>query len=476
LLPLVLNEVPWGLRQALAQEGLPCVDAARDPLGGRFVLFDSRKGRPELPAGQTAIDVQSLRPSELADPFAALVDESPARHFWQIGPVRLSEETARFDKRALREQPLRRLRTIIEAAGGIWLRVSAWPFPYRSAFNFRFDHDDFVAADFHAALAAAAECAAACTHYVCGSTHERHSDALSALRGADVGTHGYWHHTYHERADNLKNIRRGIEMLQAEGFEPSGFASPHGRYNRGLQSVLEELGITHSSEFGLAYDDLPFYPADSRVLQIPVYPICLGLFLEAVDDPTAGGGLNAEEAAELAADHFQEVAQQKYQTGEPIFFYGHPDRRLGRYPDVLKRLMTTVSGFASLWKTDRTTLCDWWRCRGAVEVQVFRDGEQFVITNQRLPERYRLGVEYWRGEHVAAMPLNRPLVRFSPAALAFQSRKPRQPLTPVRIDPSQGLRGRVRRLIDWERVTPLAEIDRRTWRGWMKRVLRQVKR
>ena len=44
LLPLVLDNVPLGLRLALAQEGIPCQDRAVGMPEGRFVLCDSQRG------------------------------------------------------------------------------------------------------------------------------------------------------------------------------------------------------------------------------------------------------------------------------------------------------------------------------------------------------------------------------------------------------------------------------------------------
>src|SRR5207244_3181934 len=108
---------------------------------------------------------------------------------------------------------------------------------------------------------------------VCGSTHESQPEALARLRGGDVGSHGYWHHTYADADDNLRNVARGIEVLRAAGIEPSGFVAPHGRFNGGLLDALQRLGVTHSSEFALAYDDWPFFPRGSSLLQIPVHPV-----------------------------------------------------------------------------------------------------------------------------------------------------------------------------------------------------------
>ena len=485
LLPLLLAEVPAGLRQALAQEGVACQEHSAAPAAGRFVLYDSRRGACRLAVeGQVGIDVHALRAGFAKDPFELLLDEGAARQHWQIGPLSVSEEVARVDKPRLRGKLMPRLRLAVEAAGGLWLKLSAWPFPYRSAFNFRLDHDEYEAADFDATLRVIAGHEHAFSHYVCGSTHHRHADALARLQGADVGSHGYWHHTYYQPQENLKNIRRGILALEKAGLRPSGYVSPHGRFNRGLLWALEQLGVTHSSEFGFAYDDLPQFPAGSNVLQIPVHPVCLGIFLEAARKSSAAsrGDRSSQlearraQAVREASEYFQRLLEAKYQAGEPIFLYGHPDGRIGRYPQLLAGVLQAASQCAALWMTDRTTLASWWRQRAAVRWQLLRDGDTYLIQADNMPASQRLAVEYWRGEHVALMPLDQQVVRFSPEALAWQPRKPFQWPRSVRVDRRRDLKTRLRSYLDWEKVTPLEEIDGGTLRGWMKKTLRRVRK
>ena len=283
LLPLVLDDVPQGLRQALAQEGVPCCDRRQGPAEGRFVLFDSRtQRRCPLGPGQVAIDVGRLRGRCSRDPFQELVDERAAAHQWQVGGLAITEEVAAVDKRAVRREVLDTLRLRIEEQGGVWIRLAAFPFPYRSAFNFRLDYDHYHPDGFSSTLAAIAGSESSTSHYVNGSAFASCGDALARLRGLDVGSHGFWHHTYRTVEENLRNVGRGIATLNAAGIEPSGFVAPHGRFNRTLLIALETLGITHSSEFGLAYDELPFAVGSGAVLQIPIHPVCLEIFLEAV--------------------------------------------------------------------------------------------------------------------------------------------------------------------------------------------------
>jgi len=165
LLPLVLDDVPRGLRQALIQEGIPFRDRRPGPPEGRFVLHDSRtETRWALSSGQTAIDVDRLREGWDEDPLEMLFDCSSSRFRWEIDGLSVTEEIARVDKRDVRRKVLHRLRMRIEASGGIWLRVSPYPFPNRSAFNFRIDYDGYDPADFRATLRAIADHENATSH------------------------------------------------------------------------------------------------------------------------------------------------------------------------------------------------------------------------------------------------------------------------------------------------------------------------
>jgi hypothetical protein len=457
LLPLVLDNVPPGLRQALAREGIPfCERRERLP-----------DGVPT--AGQVLVDVDRLRDGSADDPFAALLNHRSARAEWHVDGLTLGERIARVDKRAVRRAVLDRLRAMLERAGGIWLRLSAFPFPYRSALNFRIDYDEYDPGDFDALFRAIAGNEHATSHYVCAAAHASAGDAWARFQGLDVGSHGYWHHTYRTREENLRNIRRGIETMRAAGIEPRGFAAPHGRFHAELLRALVDLDITHSSEFGLAYDDLPFFPDGTDVLQIPVHPVCLGLFIEAARRE----GADRAAAVQTAINYFQQTVQAKYRAGEPVFLYGHPTGRLGRYPEVLRGVFETVSNFGAIWKTTLGELADWWRARAEVRLSVLRENEQYVVRADHLPPRYRLGIEYFRGGHVALVPLDRSVVSFSPDALGYENRSSRRAFQPVRVDRPEGLKARVRRLIDWERVTPVEEIGTRDWRNLAKRTLRQ---
>jgi len=478
LLPLLLAGVPDELRELLVQEGVPWRDRAAEPLAGRFVLFDSRQKERESAAhGQTWIDVATLGDAMTRQSLAALADCRCCRHEWRIGEWTVSEEMARTDRRAVRRSVLEELRDAVEDAGGIWLCVSAYPFPYRSAMNFRIDHDEFDADDFASTLRAIRGHEDCTSHFVNGAGHESAGVIWERLRGLDVGSHGYWHHTYRTVEENVRNIRRGIEVIRRAGIEPRGFVAPHGRFSAALQAALVELEISHSGEFGLAYDELPFCLAPGSPLQIPVHPVCLGLFLEAAQRCSGGSPAQLEAArhaaAAAAADYFERLVHARYQAGEPVFLYGHPTGRLGRYPGVLSRALQAADSLPALWKTTQSRWAAWWQARRQLRLKVTEDRGQFVVTADDRPAHWAFAIEYWRGPHVALMPLNQPVVRFLPAALAYE-RRPREQLSrPAPVARVEGLKAHLRRAIDWERVTPLAEIGASGWRNHLKRTLRK---
>ena len=208
------------------------------------------------------------------------------------------------------------------------MRISPFPYPYRSAFSFRADLDESVPEDYHRFAAARGALGPCSTHFVSTYAYTHHQSVLADLKRHDTQSHGHFHHVYREAELNRVNLERAHRILCSSGIEPVGFAAPHGRWRESLDEQLEDLGYLYSSDFQIGYDDFPFYPwrgdRFSRVLQIPVHPVCEGLFLDAgVDDP------------ELIGEYFRQVIAARLDAGELAVIYGHPERRLGRMPEVM---------------------------------------------------------------------------------------------------------------------------------------------
>lgn len=463
---------PWV--RMLSQEGVPTVPHRTDTAVAAFVLYDARlTPSPRLCSPeQRAIDVSLFEFDVIAVDVSALAAPKTARTFWQVGRHQVSEITAAADHRAVRQRLMSRLRQAIEELGGVWIVTSPFPWPFRTAANFRFDHDRYVAEDFAGVLDAIRGHEEMTTHFVCAAAHAAHPEALAALRDLDVGSHGYHHHTYLTLAENLNGISRCVDFLHNCGIEPGGFAAPLGRYNPGLAAAITSLGISYSSEFAVAYDDLPFAPTGTATLQIPIHPVCLGAAFDAAESKAF---IARENVADAVGDYFAAAVAERHAAGEPIFFYGHPDGRVGRYPQVLRRFFDAIDQHGDIWLTTLGEFARWWRARSMVRWSVYGSAAAPVLRVEALPNGFPCAIQWARGDLRATASLELGEHRLEPPALRFEAFGELALTRPVRSEPLCGLRTRLHQMFDWEYETPVAEIDARRWRGWIKRTLRMVK-
>jgi hypothetical protein len=374
---------------------------------------------------------------------------------------------ARVPKAELRLRLLRRLRRAITAAGGVWARLAPFPFPYRSAFNFRADLDEPVVEDYARFARARRPLADCCTHFVSTHAYGREPAVLRDLLRFDTQSHGHYHLVYRDLESNRRNLERAHELLVEAGCRPVGFAAPHGRWNAGLDSVLEDLGYLYSSDFQLGYDDLPFFPRRegrfSRVLQVPIHPICEGLFLDA----------GARDGRAIA-DHLVAVVRAKVSAGEPAFVYGHPERRLGRFPEILAALDDATAGDSLLWRVTLTEFAAWWRWRDGRQWSLLpRPDGRFEVQFEEWRPEYPLGLEIVRGEHVSTVPIHGPRTSLRLEGLAYVRHDARtHPASPTRAPRAHSLRSAVRKALDWETVTPLEELPVNSISARVKKGLR----
>jgi peptidoglycan/xylan/chitin deacetylase (PgdA/CDA1 family) len=480
-LPLLLWRTPPGLELILAQEGVPfeVVNDAHPFMfrSGRFVLFDSRavasaSVRALLSQDHVAIDVESLRRGEPDDPFDALVDHRSAKASWTVGPWTLSERVARFPKAWLRRRLIGRLRDAVSDAGGVWARLAPFPYPYRSAFSFRADLDEPYPDDYHRFSKARAPLYGSCTHFMSTSAYLHHPAVISDLKLHDTQSHGHFHHVYRDPDANRQNVERAHRLMRSLGFDPVGFAGPHGRWRSSLDDQLEDFGYLYSSDFQLGYDDLPFYPWKrdrfSRILQVPVHPVCEGLFLEAgVDDPRVIG------------DYLQAVIAAKIDAGELAVIYGHPERRLGRMPEVLAAIVRAVEAEPLVWRASFSEIARWWRWRAERRwLLIPREGGRLDIQFHEWDPEYPFALEIERGRFHCSVPVTGPRMSLGLAALVYERRQNDEPgvAPPVIEREAVSVKGAVRTALDWETVTPLDEIPRSSISNRVKRGLRWLKR
>jgi hypothetical protein len=475
-LPLLLWKTPPGLELALAQEGVPFAKV-REPhpltvLAGRFVLFDSLKCpeaqvRSLLTKRHVTIDIDPFRKLDRVDPFRALIDTEGASSTWSIDGLSVIERVARYPKAQVAKRLLDRVRQAVLQSGGIWARLAAYPFPNRSAFNLRLDLDEPFPDDYARFAEARRPIDDCSTHFVSTGAYGGIRRVLDDLKTVDTQSHGHYHFVYREAEANRRNLRRAHQVLYDSGFKIEGFAGPHGRWNEGIDEVLEDLGYAYSSDFQLGYDDLPFFPwrgdRFSKVLQIPVHPLCEGVFFE------AGG------SALSVLDHFVRVLRTKVEAGEPAFVYGHPERRLGRYPEIIRGLAEAVERESLVWRTTLTEFARWWRWRGARRWAIVPKGEErFEVQFDDWETCYPLAMELVRGSHVAVIPLKGPRTPFHLRGLAYERRETRAHLPePSPFRGPRSFKATVRTILDWETVTPVEDLSVSSLTARVKRELRR---
>ncbi|MBL8830403.1 MAG: hypothetical protein JNM18_25740 [Planctomycetaceae bacterium] len=476
LLPLAVANVSQSWLDALHQTGVPTATHVPGQNVGRFVLVDRRAGRlPEVSRDQVLIDVSQLGDEVLAAEQSLFEEGDTVRRAWRVGDLTVSERVASVDRRQLTRRLLAALRQVVEQRGGVWLAVSHVPWPYRTLFNLRADHDSYIPGDFATFLDTIAGHEHAVSHFVCAGGFVDQPAALAQLRGHDVGSHGFWHHTYHDMNSNLRNIRAGVDSLRRGGLEPTGFVAPHGRWHRGVQQALDTLSISHSGEFAFCTDDWPRYPTGSRVLQIPVHPICLGLAFEALQSRGVNDEAARVRAAELIAEHFSRWSCAQHAACEPICVYGHPDERLGRYPLVVRRLLATIDALPGVWSATQTEIARWWRVRQEIRFRVWREAGRLQFECDQLPRQDRVAVDVYSPRGVARIALagRRQIVALD--ELQYDTRAEPARLESTTLDERATLPDQLRLWLDWEHVTPITEIDASTWRGWLKRSLRTIR-
>jgi hypothetical protein len=475
-LPLLLWKTPPALETLLAQEGVAYRVIEDDhPFAfraGRFVVFDGKHVskqdlRTRLKPEHFTIDVQSLREDEAVDPFVALLETRGQVSTWRLQHLNVSESVNRVDKAKLRRKILGKLRDIVQRADGVWARLASFPYPYRSAFNLRVDLDEHVPDDYFSFAAARTPIAGATTHFVSTRAYGDSSVILEDLRKHDTHSHGHYHVIYREATANRVNLRRALDRLDLAGIDGKGFASPHGRWNLGLNEELEELGCEFASEFQLGYDDLPFHPwlgnRRSKILQIPVHPICEGLFFDS----------GAEGPAEIT-NHLVATVRAKIEAGEPAFVYGHPERRLGKFPSIVSRVAEVANSSNSTWKVSLSQFARWWKWRNSRGWSLVPRGDRaYELQLDEWDARYSLGLEIYREKHVALMSIESSTCPIRLAELAYERRAIEYSLpAPIPKTRDFSLRAAVRRAIDWETVTPIEDLPTFTLRSRIKRELR----
>lgn len=186
-------------------------------------------------------------------------------------------------------------------------------------------------------------------------SHEQWLSRFRNFEEQEIGIHCYEHLSYSTDESNFQNFRRAQLLLNENGLYPKGAAAPYGTWNASVAMVFEQLGIEFSSEFGLDYDNLPFFPfledRFSRVLQMPIHPICVGSMLRA--------GYDSPDMRE----YFRQLVDTKLLLREPLCLYHHPTHR---HLEILEDIFQYVRS-KKIDNFSYTEYAEWWKARKAFQ-------------------------------------------------------------------------------------------------------------
>jgi Polysaccharide deacetylase len=229
--------------------------------------------------------------------------------------------------------------------------VQTWFFPNgeKNMFAFRVDTDFASRAEIEALYQTCGKNDVSATWFVDTKSHKNWIDHFSKMENQEIGYHCYDHRVYSDSYANRLDMEKGLSILKGTGVTPTGYAAPFGEWNSQLGQLIHEMGFAYSSEFGCAYDDLPFFPhlgtAFSNALQVPIHPVSTRRLQLAKYNETQ------------AVDYYLGVIQQKLFLNDPVIFYDHPIHGHFRifeqiFSEVRKRniLKMTLQDYQSWWR------------------------------------------------------------------------------------------------------------------------------
>ncbi len=326
------------------------------------------------------------------DPEGAFLDQRSGQRWFCSEKASLPETVSVVSKGNLSRLLFNCVLKMFEHRGLPLVHKWFYPMDYRSAFAFHVDVDNYGEEDIGKTKRVVGGKA---VWFVNAEAIEKESASLQLLQGEKIGSHNYCHKLFEGMEENLENVSRAHGFFEKNGIRAKGFSAPNGEWNSGLAKALEQIGYDYAVGFGLGYDCLPFHPVvdgkRARLLLVGTHPICIGILK--TRDFNEG---------EMIA-YFQAVLERNLAAGLPLFFYGHPLKRIARFPKVVWALFKTVAGKNKVWKTDVEEFALWWRRREKKRFRAFFEKKKLVIETGNNEREFSLRVLFSGFEGIVAM-------------------------------------------------------------------------
>lgn len=179
------------------------------------------------------------------------------------------------------------------------------------------------------------------------------------IQGNEIANHGYWHYVFDSVEENYRNIGRcSFYLKKLLKIKDNGFAAPGGIRNVGLDKAVNKSKFLYSCNTLSRKNTLPYYPKNSKVLEIPFFKgsdVDFEQILKSSNDPN-----RLRVVSEKLKRIYLNYIEQQVQNNKPIAILGHP-HLLGKIaesvlPPIFRRISKlkipnyTIGEFAECWK------------------------------------------------------------------------------------------------------------------------------
>ncbi|MGE5812190.1 MAG: hypothetical protein ACM339_11850, partial [Ignavibacteria bacterium] len=295
--------------------------------------------------------------------------------------------------------------------------VSLWPFPgvEQNIFGFRIDTDFADMKDLKNLYSVCKENNIRASWFVETGSSGDNINFYSSLEDQEIGLHCHRHKVFGSYKSNYVNIFKGQKSLGKINISPCGFAAPYGEWNAALGQAINDLNFLYSSEFGFAYDSLPFYPylnkSLSKTLQVPIHPISIGRLY--------WGGHSEENIVK----YFEDIIDYKLAVFQPIIFYTHPGEKRFHIFNLLFKKINALG----ICNYSLREYAEWWSKRWKIDFSASFENEKINIECSNEDKTVWLKIIYPNNEIFISnmsgdVNLNRKIIRKQKLNINFGDR------------------------------------------------------
>jgi len=245
-----------------------------------------------------------------------------------------------------------------------------WYYPqsYENLFHFRMDCDGYSLSDLEFCFERYLPHAAYMSWFINCCSYNNHQGksviAKYSKLGHDIQSHGYVHCCFPDEYHNRRNIELAESSLLNCGIHCHGFVAPVMYFYWHCIKTLVRKGYRYAAFYGFDADRLPYRHVVSgkiqNIFELPFFPFCLGDFLK----------LGIYDIDHRIKNYYDRIIDKKLEVHDPLLFYGHPEKRIGKYPQHLDFILARIEGVSSLWTASLTELCDWWKERERYNLEI----------------------------------------------------------------------------------------------------------